>query len=664
MLGQSAQRQFGQMRRFLGRVLLGLLIAGSAATFLPGIAGPFIFDDYSNLIHNSYVKITALDVESLRRAAYSLDAGPLQRPVAMATFALNHYWAGTFRNPVPYKLTNIAIHSINALLIWWLLGLIFGRLTEFRASTWSKLSAQTIYVLAGSAAILWTVHPIQVSTVLYVIQRMTQLSSLFTVLALIAYMIGRRAMLDTKRWGAWLTIAGPVVFGALGLLCKENAVLIPLLMVLLEFVLFPSEYPWSRWKNVDPSLRLLVFFALGFALVAGSIAAILYALPPYSGRTFSMVERLLTESRVLWFYLFLIFVPRTDKFGHQHDDIEISTSLFQPWTTVPSVVAHMAVIFLALLVRRQHPLLTFGILWFYVSHLLESTIIALEIAYEHRNYLALLGPVLILVELTESAHRKLAWRRRWLLVGIAGMFAALTLLRSTQWGNTNAFYRYEAEHHPRSPRVQLGLSILLEYQGRYEEAAAAIRRAIALQPEEVGNYLALHLTTARQNKLPTLEEQQKTVQLLRVEALSATAFLALQHTVTCLQTWCTTLQEPLEFWARTVIARGIGQRLADPSYWYYLLGVSFAAQGKTAEASRALWQAHESDPAYLHPLFVLASIYVQLDDLSNAERTLTALRRANLVTKHPRDRELAKFQEDVENMRAIHHGRARKPVAQ
>lgn len=633
-------------------LLLTMLVLSSALVFLPGRSGPLIFDDYSNLVDNHFVKLKTLDIENLKRAAYSLDAGPLQRPIPMATFALNYYWTGTFYNTTPYKLTNIAIHALNGLLVFWLMYLILIRDSTMASDGRRRPSPHSVLVLAAVAAVLWVVHPIQASAALYIIQRMTELAATFTLLALASYLVARRATLRGKRGALWLLIGGPVVFGTLGMLSKENTALLPFYIAVIEYCFYASERPWSRWKEMSPRTKKFITAGISIAFAVAAAAAIRFALPAYSIREFDLYERVLTESRVVFFYLALIFVPRLDQFGHQHDDIQISTSLFSPWTTLPSLVGHVAILTCAVLLRKRHRLITFGILWFYVSHLLESTILALEIAHEHRNYLALLGPICIIIDLVETARTKLEWRRaRWLLAAVGLAFAAMGAARADEWRDYNSFFRYEAIHHPRSPRIQMGMSALLETQGQYAEAIAATRRAIELDPKEVGYLLDLYISTARIGIFPTPAEQERTIELLKSAPLSATTFLALQHITKCLQTSCRALREPLETWARTALQRS-GSAAVDKSYYHYLLGLAFGAQGKFAEATKYLWLSSEEDHTYLHPLFTLASIYVGLHDVDGAERVLAELERVNARVDHPRDHELAMVKRDVEKLRA------------
>ena len=166
-------------KRSTRTLLLSCLLVMVSLIYLPGISGPYTFDDYPNLLTNSYVQIKSLDAESLYQAAYSLAAGPLMRPVSMLSFAVNYYFAGSFDDPAPYKLTNIFLHSLNGLLVFWLAQLIFTRLKQENRKTFlsgSYINARTLSILSALIAALWIVHPIQVTSVLYVVQRMASLS--------------------------------------------------------------------------------------------------------------------------------------------------------------------------------------------------------------------------------------------------------------------------------------------------------------------------------------------------------------------------------------------------------------------------------------------------------------------------------------------------------
>jgi protein O-mannosyl-transferase len=652
----TQQATYGILSNSPQRILLTsvicLLLVLWGIVYLPGISGPWIFDDYGNLLQNTYIRIESLNAQDLHRAAYSLQAGPLSRPISMFSFALNYYFAGSFSHTTPFKLTNLVIHVINGLLVFWLSRLIFERLAQINPGSFrqSDRNAFTATLLAGALALLWLIHPIQITTVLYVVQRMTALSALFTLLALIFYLKGRLRLISGRNNGIWLIILGLIGFGSLGMLSKENAALLPVFVLLLEIVLFADKKPWCLWHRLSGRTKRLLYGGLTVLAIVCLILAINYALPGYYNRQFTMAERVLTETRVLFFYIFLILVPRIDQFSHQHDDITISQSLVDPWTTLSSLIGIFILLGLAIIRCKKSPLLSLGILWFFIGHLLESTILPLEIAHEHRNYLASLGVLFVIIYFIQQAARNLSMQKTMgFLLVIALIFSGITCLRASQWSDPNTFYRYEVEHHPASARIQAGMSLLYESQGQYNEAMVAARKAWELAPYDTGFLLSMHHLAARQGKNLSAEEEAETLRRLATEPLTPTTYLALENIASCLQTSCKSLQIPMETWMNAILNERTAS--ADKSFYYYLLGISLAGQGRIHEAIDVFRKSYELDPLYLHPLLNLAKIFIDLKQVDVAERVIAELHKANRNNPHPRDREIQKLEADLRQVK-------------
>ncbi len=632
-------------------LLLSILLAASALVYLPGIGGPFLFDDTSNILHNDFVKLQEFAADDLYHAAYSLKAGPLKRPIAMASFALNYYFAGSFTSPVPFKLTNLFIHAVNGLLIFWLMCLVFTRAARLQSGSWASddRTAQTATLLAAAVSLLWVVHPIQLTSVLYVVQRMTELSALFTLLGLIFYLKGRLRLCSGRPGGIRLIVIGLVGCGVPGLLSKENAALLPVFAGALELTLFSNEMPWRLWSSLSAYKKRAVISGVSLLAVVSIVTVIGYALPAYANRPFDLPERLMTETRVLWFYLSLILLPRLPAFGLYHDDIMLSTSLLSPWTTLPSVLGICALLMLGFVARRSQPLVTLGILWFFIGHLIESTIIPLELVHEHRNYLASLGPLIVIVQLIAVGASRLELPKLWgLLPLIAIIFALTTFQRADQWSDLNKQFRYAVLHHPNSARAQGSLGWLLAKQGNSADAMGAIRRAAKLDKHEPGYLISLQWIAAQAGTELSATDQENTLRSLEesgVTALSATMF---QFVSNCLRTTCRTLQKPMEQWLRFSIEI---KALRDPSFAYYLLGRTLAAQGRNDEAVDAFYRSYQTDPIYLHPLFELANLYISLGQTEKAAQVLSELRKANQANPHPRDREIETVARAIESMK-------------
>jgi len=640
----------------LALVLGALCFLGSLA-FLPGVGGPYVFDDYSNLLDNVFVKVRSLDVSSLWQAAFSLTAGPLRRPVAMVSFALNHYFAGDFSSTVPLKLTNIAIHGLNGILVFWFTTLVLRRAASRASSGAGKqVSTQTGLLLASFVAIAWVMHPIQLTSVLYIVQRMTELSALFMLAAIIAYLHARDMGLRGKHRPARMLLAlAAIVFWPLALFSKENAVLLPVFIAILEWILFRAEDPWRRLANA-PRTRYAV---IGVAIVVLSALAIfgyLYAQTGYGIRTFTMGERLLTEARVLFFYIGLVIAPRLDAFGLLHDDIAVSTSLLSPWTTLPAIGGVAALLLLAIRLRSCCPLVSLGILWFFGAHLLESTIFPLEITHEHRNYLAIWGILLAAVDPVQRALAS-AQKKHLVWTGLAlalAVFAGVTVTRANQWSSAQKLYLFEVLHHPDSAGAQAGFANVLLAQGKVDESMSAMRRASDLAPAEAGYLISLQ-TVASMRDLPLQKNDSEEIsRRLASGPVTAVTQWALNKASDCVLDSCKTLPAPMEQWTAILIDRpSVSKNRNLLSYFYYFHARALWAQGKINEAINAYRRSYEIDRNYYHPLFDLAYLFLELGRRDLARPIVDELNRLDARTTNKRTTEIRKLEERLKRANAM-----------
>lgn len=629
-------------------LLLAVVIALGALVFLPGVAGPYVFDDYSNLLVNSYVRITSLNLDSLRLASYSLAAGPLQRPIAMASFAINYYFAGSFDPSTPFKLTNISLHAVNGLLIFWFTNLVLARLTQvdYRNSSvaGSITRPDASMLLAGTIALLWVIHPIQLTSVLYVAQRMTELAALFTLLGLICYLRGRTAMLAGRKSGVWLAIAGPLGFGYLGIYSKETAVLLPVYILILEYMLFVDELPWRRWRNLCRPVKRSALVNAAVVLAGLSAYIIHVVLPLYAIRNFTLTERLMTEGRVLLFYISLIIVPQIDQFALYHDDITISTSLTSPWTTAPALLLVGGLLVAAVLWRKKYPLVSLGILWFFGGHVLESTVYPLEIAHEHRNYIPSLGILMIVAGAVHLLYRHTGRRNWWwILPGLALVFGVTTFLRAQQWSNPESLNYFEASHHPHSAGAQMGYAMLLMQKGQYAQGMQVYHRAADLNPDEPGILINLLMSAAKHGQPLDPADQNTLLRALGSKPFTATTGWALDNVASCILDTCKVLQPLLEKWL-TVLLERPRTRSVDRSYYYYLLGQTLIGQARINEAVNAYRKSYELDPNYINPLIQLADVYIQLGRMDYARVIISEIKRADSRVSHPQTRAVERLE--------------------
>ncbi len=301
-------------------------------------------------------------------------------------------------------------------------------------------------------AALWLLAPLNLTPVLYVVQRMTSLSALFVLAGLWCHVTGRLRMAEGDGRGFWLALAGLPLAG-IGGLAKEIAALYPLLVLVLEWTLLRGLGAPRRWLLVGLAAVLPV--ALGIAYLFTHLGML-----NFGGRAFTLEERVLTEARVLWLYLRMLFSPDLGLLGLFHDDIRTSIGLTSPWTTLPAVLGWLVLLPAAILGARRWPLAAFAVLFYLAGHALESTVFPLELVFEHRNYLPSFGPLFAL----GAGALLLAARARhgrWLKLGLVvylGLFAAVTHLRAWDWSTEDRLILSEAERHPESVRASFALA--------------------------------------------------------------------------------------------------------------------------------------------------------------------------------------------------------------
>lgn len=446
--------------------LAGLLLA--ALVYLPGLGGPWLLDDFQNLSVFQDYKPGAAPYHDL---VLDNGAGPLGRPVAMASFAANHA-AGLF-SPLALKATNLVLHlACGAVLFLLLRRLLRRRPVATRLALGSD-------ALAALLSVWWLLLPLQLSTVLYTVQRMTILASLFSLAACLAYAQARDAW-SASRPRAIAALAACVASLVAAMLAKESAAVTLAWLVLIELFFFQPARAraWATGLVLAVALPLLLLGLATPAVLART----------YEWRDFTLAERLLSEARVLWAYAGAIFLP-DGSLGVFHDDFAISRGWFTPISTLPAVVGLTAATALALRAaasERWWPA-AFGLLFFLAGHLVESTVISLEIYFEHRNYLPAAG--LLLVAAT-AALNVWPWPSRLLAAACGAYLLSLALvtgLGAMDWGDEGRLLERTVRHHPHSMRAWTSLGELAFTQAPVTGLQVAAQ-AVANDPEQADVY--------------------------------------------------------------------------------------------------------------------------------------------------------------------------------
>lgn len=488
-------------------ILLGMVLLATLLIYMPGLSGNFLFDDHLNIVQNSALHIADLTVDELRDASLSGIAGPLKRPISMLSFSLNDYFFGL--DPYYFKLVNVIIHLLNGVGLYFLSHLL---LLLSRNSSLHSLSDKQISLVSLGAAALWLLHPLNTTSVLYIVQRMNSLATLFTVCGLIAYCYGR-LRLTTSSKGFWIAFSGIALFTPLAILCKETGALLPLYaatieLTLIRFNTFSSKQaPFIKalW-SIFGCVLLICLFVL--------IRSPDFILDSYTSRPFTLTERVLTESRVLSNYLVTVLVPAISRMSLFHDDIVVSTGAFSPLSTAFSIAFISALLAATWLLLKKLPFVSFGILFFFTGHSLESSVLGLELAHEHRNYLPQYGILFGLVfYAATTANKFLGNRGANAVIGILLLVVGgSTYIRNSYWGEHGTHVLIEATHKPQSPRAQLEAGLLYanfgsatddtkEQSHYYKLAHQHFENSYKARPESTDGLFALIALESKVNKV-------------------------------------------------------------------------------------------------------------------------------------------------------------------
>lgn len=435
----------GKLRRIWP---LLLLLAAGAVIYWPGLGGGFIFDDYPNLVEDPDWKITSLDWESLRAVAGSGIASFFGRPLAVLSFALNYYLTGM--DPVPMKLVGVVFHLLNTLLVYCLVRRLLAAV---------HFTDATVRWGACALAFVWMAHPLQASTVLYIVQRMEVGALTGVLLSLLAYLKARCAMSAGSR--AWAWWAAVVLAGLGGLGFKETALLLPVYALALECCLLGF-----RGVNGSRSTALVSLYTLGalgaLSIFCWKMLPLMLAPEAYAFRDFTLGERLLTQFTALALYLRQMLLPWPESLWFYYDNFPVSKGLLHPWATFTSLLLILGLVVTAVISRRRWPLTSLGIAWFFAAHALTSNIVPFELVFEHRNYFALLGILLALVQPLAWLGARVSQEIRIPLLALPMLFTAVMgILQVATWGDPLRLATTLASRNPESPRAGYELGRLL-----------------------------------------------------------------------------------------------------------------------------------------------------------------------------------------------------------
>jgi len=455
----------GQKNGLVFATLLLILLALYGNSF----SSSFHFDDFDSIIINQNVHLKSLSWSDIKNTFYI--RGKIVRPIAYLSFGLNYYLDGF--NVFGYHVVNFIVHCVASLFLF-----LFIHKT-LNLPILKKRYGQHPLVVAFLATVLWSVNPVQVSAVTYVVQRMSSMAGMFYIMAMYFYVATRTSVTQRGRIASFSAF----LFAALlSLGTKENSVTLFIVLFLYDLFLIQGLSGYTIKKSLKiviiPLLLILIYAALNTewsTIIKG-----------YETRPFSLQERLLTQPRVILFYITRLLYPIPSRLTFLYD-VEISKSFFQPWETLPAIVVISLIVGIALAMARKSPLVSFCILFFFINHLIEGTIIPLEMVYEHRNYLPsllLFVPVAIFIV---RVYRYFAGRRFFQYAVIAAVVFVIadqghtTYLRNEIWNSELSLWMDNVEKSPNLSRPHALLGKTLLNAGHHQMALDEFLKALQLK---------------------------------------------------------------------------------------------------------------------------------------------------------------------------------------
>ena len=460
---QSAQENRAGILLSWKTIFFTFLLFATVAIIIysPCLHGDFVFDDRTFI----YDDASPVHITRLSQLTDILFSKVLVRKIGLISFAINFYFGGL--NPYGYHLVNVIIHILNGFILFLLSYTILTL-----ASNEGK-GRGNAFKISFLGSLLWLVHPIQTQSVSYIWQRLASLSTLFFLLSFLCYIKGR--LLHAHKRVALFICS--VIFGLLALGTKQNTATLPLFVILSEFLFFqPKPFKLDRKK-----LGIIILFGGLFILISG-IYLTYNLYPSLFDPSLTPLERGLTQLRVVIFYLSLLIYPHPSRLNVAHD-FSISHSLFSPFTTFLSLLVIIGLIALAIYLIKKNRLVSFALIWFFGNMVIESSIIPLEMVFEHRLYLPFMGLIVVVIGLCVSLPKK-EWEK-WVtgfIILLLSLFSYWTYERASVWGEPFSLWMDASKKSPYKARPHNNLGMAYGKKGMIDEEISEYKKAIAINP--------------------------------------------------------------------------------------------------------------------------------------------------------------------------------------
>lgn len=457
---------------------------------------PFQFDDDAYIVNNPIIRtyrfflapseISGLSEQTPLAVPQALRFAFTTRILGYASFAVNYHLHGL--DVAGYHIVNLVIHILNAVFVYLII------MATLRSRFFSERSVDSASCpkefIAGSVALLFVSHPIQTQAVTYISQRFTSLAAFFYLLSLVLYL--RFALSPAGPWRK-AAYGASLVSAIAAMLTKEFTITLPIIVALYDMFFLPGSGR-DRIRRLAPFAAILAIIPAIVFLQQGSLDTLDSTMRTITAADASAISRshyLVTQFRVIALYLRLLFVPVGQNIDH---DIPVYTSLFEPQALFSFllllVLLGVAVrLYIVSLRNREHSelrLAAFGIIWFFITLSVESSIIPLgELVAEYRLYLPSIGISMAVVSVGLYAAKRFSVRPAFFFGLFALVIVALSIassLRNTVWASQTALWEDAARKSPARVRPHQNLGLYYGRQGRLEDAKRELLSALALEP--------------------------------------------------------------------------------------------------------------------------------------------------------------------------------------
>jgi len=571
------------------------------------LGSPFVFDSRNNIESNPHIRISKINLNDLAEAAFKSNAK--QRPLSNISFALNYYLHGY--NVVGFHVVNMLIHISTGFLLY-----LFIKSTLCTPALRSRYG-NYLWISFFTAAV-WMVHPLQTQSVSYIVQRMNSLCAMFYILSILLY---ARFRLSGQQRHKWWLFSGCILAGVLALASKQIAATLPVFIIAYEWYFFRDlKLKWL--KNQIPLLTGCLLLAAVIVLALLGSNPLDGLLEGYKGRDFTLTQRLLTEARVVIFYLSQLLWPHPSRLNLDHD-FALSNSLMDPMTTFFSIFAIAALIGLAVVMARKQRLLSFCIIWFFGNLVIESSIVSLEIIFEHRVYLPSMTFSLIIV-LAVYRWVKPTWLQAVLLCAMVTFGAVWTYERNAVYSDRITFWQDCVDKSPRKARPYNNLGVALADQGYHDQAIKKYQKALQIDPLYQDPVANIGLSLAEQGKM-----EESISQFLKALEINPKDYKTLNNLGASL----------IVVGRDTEAIQSLSEALTlDPYYAqaHNNIGVALQRQGRVDEAIDHFSSAVQLDPDYIQAYNSLGIILANQGRYEEAIEQFSAALKVNPAYKSAR----------------------------